>query len=121
MLILDLNYAIGPRRHTPFFRARNRVIEAAYSMKGAHILAAVVNLGGVQFGGSSNQVGVYNGQNMQNGWDSNSPNMSVFGAAMGQLCLQGAWLAPFYAFTPGSQTIFDNDLKDNASPLLQGP
>ena len=29
-------------------------------------MASVVNLGGVQFGGSSNQVGVYNRKNMQN-------------------------------------------------------
>lgn len=84
-------------------------------------MAAVVNLGGVQFGGSSNQVGVFNGQNMQNGWDANSPNTSVLGTMYGQLSWQGTWFAPLYNFAPGNQPTFDNDLKDNVSPLLQGP
>jgi hypothetical protein len=80
-------------------------------------MAAVVNLGGIQFGGSSNQVGVYNGQNMQNGWDSNSPNASVLGPLMGQWSFQWAGAAPFLNVMPGGQPTFDNDIKNNASPL----
>lgn len=84
-------------------------------------MAAVVNLGGIQFGGSSNQVGVFSGQNMQNGWDANSPNASVFGALMGQWSVQWSGAAPFYNLMPGGQPVIDNDLKNNASPLLEGP
>ncbi len=84
-------------------------------------MAAFVSfVGGVQFGGSSNQVGVWSGQNMQNAWDSNSPNTSAMGTLMGQFSAQfGA--APLYNFQPGGQPVFDNDLKDNVSPQLQGP
>lgn len=83
-------------------------------------MPAFVNLGGIQFGGSSNQVGVYSGQNMQNGWDSNSPNLSLFGTAMGQYCWQGSEIAVLNAIAPGTDNVIDNDVKVNGSPLLQG-
>lgn len=84
-------------------------------------MAAVVNLGAVQFGGSSNQVGVFNGQNMQNAWDSNSPNLSATGTLMGQFSAQWSVAAVVNAFMPVGQPVFDNDLKDNGSPQLEGP
>ncbi len=84
-------------------------------------MAAFVTVGGVQFGGSSNQVGVFNGQNMQNGWDSNASNTSLLGTLMGQFSVGFALVAPFINVQPGGQPIFDNDLKNNASPLVEGP
>ncbi len=84
-------------------------------------MAAIITVGGIQFGGSTNQVGVFNGQNMQNGWDSNSPNTSVLGSLLGQFSLEFVFAAPFYNIQPGGQPVFDNDLKNNASPLAEGP
>ncbi len=84
-------------------------------------MAAFVTVGGVQFGGSTSQVGVYNGQNMQNGWDSNSPNTSSLGTLLGQFSVEYAISAPLYNFQPGGQPIFDNDIKHNISPSMEGP
>lgn len=83
-------------------------------------MAAFVSFGGVMFGGSSNQIGVYSGQIMQNGWDSNSPNLSLYGTAMGQWCWQGAAVAQFNAFTPATDDVIDNDFKVNVAPMLEG-
>ncbi|MCL6547741.1 MAG: hypothetical protein K6T30_02400 [Alicyclobacillus sp.] len=84
-------------------------------------MAAIVNLGAVQFGGSSNGVGVFNGQNMQNAWDANSPNISVAGTMYGQAELAwNVWLV-MNNWMPVGQPVLDNDIKDNASPQLEGP
>jgi hypothetical protein len=84
-------------------------------------MAAVVNLGGVQFGGSSNGVGVYNGQNMQNAWDTNSPNTSNLGTIMGQFSLQVNFVALMNNNMPIGQPILDNDFKTNGTPMVEGP
>ncbi|MCL6445427.1 MAG: hypothetical protein K6T83_18540 [Alicyclobacillus sp.] len=84
-------------------------------------MAAFVNVGAIQFGGSSNGVGVFNGQNMQNAWDANSPNTSNFGTIMGQLDLQYAALAIFNNGMALGQPVFDNDIKENAAPQVEGP
>ncbi len=84
-------------------------------------MAAVVNIGGLQFGGSSNQVGVYNGQNMQNAWDSNSPSTSATGTlnGMGSTKIVGA--AVLYNYALAGQALIDSDIKNNASPAAEGP
>ena len=83
-------------------------------------MAAFVGTGPIMFGGSSNGVGVFNGQNMQNAWDANSPNTSVNGTMMGQLDVQNAMWAILNNVTGVLQPIFDNDIKDNA-PQVEGP
>lgn len=106
---------------------RTRPASGAYLEETAQLqtegigLAAFVNVGGIIFGGSSNQVGSYSGQNMQNGWDSNSPNLSLMGTQMGQMSVQWTAFSQLNSGMVVGQPVFDNDLKDNASPLLQGP
>lgn len=84
-------------------------------------MAAIVNIGGFQFGGSSNGVGVYSGQNMQNAWDANSPNTSNFGTQMGQMDVMISAWAMLNDWMFIGQPVFDNDIKNNADPMLQGP
>ena len=84
-------------------------------------MAAIVNKGFIQFGGSSNQVGVFSGQNMQNGWDSHSPNLSVLGTMLGPFSVQAAAFAQLNNSMLVGQPILSQELKDNASPLFQGP
>ncbi len=84
-------------------------------------MAAFVTVGCVQFGGSTNQVGVFNGQMNQNGWDANSPNTSAMGVHLGQFSIEFAGFAPLINIQPGGQPVFDNDLKNNLSPNLEGP
>jgi hypothetical protein len=84
-------------------------------------MGAIVNVGGIAFGGSSNQVGVFSGQNMQSGWDSNSPNLSTLGTLMGSGSLQYVYIAGSNNWMLIGQPTNDNDLKNNASPLIEGP
>lgn len=84
-------------------------------------MAAFVNVGGIVYGGSSNQVGTYNGQNMQNGWDANSPNLSLFGTMMGPMDVQWSGFSQFNNGMLVGQPTLDSDIKNNASPLAEGP
>lgn len=84
-------------------------------------MSAIVNLGGIQFGGSTNQIGVYNGQNMQNAWDSNSPSMSVGGPLEGMCSTKIIGTAVLYNYSIAGQALFDSDIKNNASPVAEGP
>jgi len=84
-------------------------------------VAAFVNVGAVQFGGSSNQVSVFNGQNMQNAWDSHSPNVSTTGTAMGQLDMQNTGVAFLNNIMGIGQPIVDPDFKNNGAPMVVGP
>lgn len=84
-------------------------------------MAAIVNVGGVQFGGSSNQVGLFNGQNMQNAWNANSGNISNYGTAMGQMSVQYAWVAVMNNWMPVAEPVIDSDFKNNGTPMLEGP
>lgn len=84
-------------------------------------MAAIVNLGGVNFGGSSNQVGVFNGQNMQNAWDANASNISSMGTLMGQFSVQYAWVTNVNTWMVSGQPILDNDIKNNGTPMIEGP
>lgn len=84
-------------------------------------MAAIVNIGGFQFGGSSNGVGVYSGQNMQNAWDTNSPNTSNFGTQMGQMDVQYSGVAILNDWMFVGQPVFDNDIKSNGAPMIEGP
>ncbi|MDQ0189656.1 hypothetical protein JI721_09235 [Alicyclobacillus cycloheptanicus] len=84
-------------------------------------MAAIVNIGGFQFGGSSNGVGVFSGQNMQNAWDANSPNTSNYGTQMGQMSAQYAVWAVLNDWMWIGQPVLDNDIKNNGAPMLEGP
>lgn len=84
-------------------------------------MAGFVNIGGIVYGGSANQVGTFNGQNMMPGWDSHAPNISNLGTLMGQLSLQGTSVAVLNNGMTIGQPIVDQDVKDNASPLAEGP
>ncbi|MCL6517681.1 hypothetical protein [Alicyclobacillus sp.] len=85
-------------------------------------MAAFINLGAVVFGGAnSNQVLVASGQNIQNAWDSHSPNLSNLGTVMGSGSLQWVGSAWFNNWMPVGQPITDPDLKNNGNGLLQGP
>ncbi|WP_026962333.1 hypothetical protein [Alicyclobacillus herbarius] len=84
-------------------------------------MAAIVNLGGIVFGGSSNQVGVFSGQNMQNGWDANSPNLSLLGTNYGQFAFEYTMFGALNTWMAVGQPTLDNDLKNNATPMLEGP
>ena len=83
-------------------------------------MAAFVTVGAIAFGGVSNDVGVFTGQNMQNGWDSHSPNLSVMGVMMGNMDIEWAGLAQLNNAMPIGQPIVDSDIKNNA-PMVQGP
>ncbi len=84
-------------------------------------MPAVVNVGGVQFGESAHQVGVYNSQNTQSAWNSNFPEISVLVPLEGIHSFEVAGTAIFYNHMPGGQTLFDSDIKNNASPVWEGP
>ncbi|MDQ0189658.1 hypothetical protein JI721_09245 [Alicyclobacillus cycloheptanicus] len=79
-----------------------------------------VQLGAIQSGGWSDNVGIFTGQNIQNSWDSHSTGVN---AANGQF---GDWNRSFilaaYNATKGmyGQPIFDRDLKGNQSHLHIG-
>jgi len=84
-------------------------------------MAAIVNLGGVSFGGATNQVGVFNGQNMQNAWDSNAGNISVTGTLMGQFSAQYSVISNMNNWMGLGEPIIDNDIKNNGTPMIVGP
>lgn len=82
-------------------------------------MAAICNTGGVIFGGSSNQVGVFDGQNMQNGWDSHSPNLSVLGTVMGQFDYQVVPITQLNNAMGVGQPIIVQNVKNNGSPVVE--
>ena len=84
-------------------------------------MPAFVTIGPLQIGSASNQVGLFSGQNMQNAWDSHSPNVSTMGVMMGQSCTQWTGFAPFYNWMLMGQPLLDSDVKVNYAPLIQGP
>jgi hypothetical protein len=80
-------------------------------------MAGFVTVVSVEFGGSSNGVGVYNGQNMQNAWDVNSPNVSGGGTTMGQYTIKNEAFIILNNTTGVSQPVVDSDLKGNAPQI----
>lgn len=79
-------------------------------------MSALVQIGHVQIGGASNQVGVFDGQNMQIAWDSHSPGVSALGIMMGRYNATSCMHASVLIQTAVGQPIVDNDIKLNASP-----
>lgn len=84
-------------------------------------MASVVNLGAIQLGSATNNIGFFNGQNIQNAWDSHSPNLSNMGTLMGSFSVEFTCVALFSNIMPIGQPIIDSDIKNNASPSIEGP
>lgn len=83
-------------------------------------MSAIVNVGPIVIGGASNGVGVFNGQNMQNDWDSHAPNISTLGPMMGNSSAQWSMYAALWINTAVGQPTFDQDFKANNSPMWIG-
>lgn len=83
-------------------------------------MPAFVSIAGIVFGGASNQVGAFNGQNIQNAWDSHAPNISAAGSSLGQYTVKHVANAILYNNMLIGQPTMDADWKDNGSPQWQG-
>ena len=83
-------------------------------------MAAIVNLGFIQVGSVSNDVGVFSGQNIQSGWDSHSPNVSNLGTLMGALSAEFTFVSVMNTWTAIGQPVVDADIKSNG-PMVEGP
>ncbi|MDQ0189657.1 hypothetical protein JI721_09240 [Alicyclobacillus cycloheptanicus] len=84
-------------------------------------MPAVVSIGFIHVGGTSNCAGIFSGQNMQNDWDANSPAMSVLGTTLGNGNLKSAYLAQLRNEALLGQPTYDQDIKCNGSPTWIGP
>lgn len=83
-------------------------------------MAAMVSIGTIAIGGSSNCTGIFSGQNMQNNWDSHAPNISSLGTMMGTWNYTNVYLARLDNQSVFNQPIYDQDSKTNASPMWMG-
>jgi hypothetical protein len=84
-------------------------------------MSATVQIGRILIGGAANCVGVFNGQNMQNDWDSHAPNLSAFAGIHGDHCMALFQHCTLYNSTAIGQPTFDADTKMNQSPMYIGP
>ncbi|MCL6547740.1 MAG: hypothetical protein K6T30_02395 [Alicyclobacillus sp.] len=84
-------------------------------------MSAIVEIGSIWVGGASNCAGLFNGQNMQNNWDSHAPNISAAGVMMGGGSAYVSWLTGLWVRSVIGQPLADQDWKLNGSPLLVGP
>jgi len=84
-------------------------------------MSAMVSIGWVNVGAATNGTGVFNGQNMQNDWDSHAPSISSSGD------IAGNWGRYFSVYTilwninEIGQPIVDSDTKMNNNRILIGP
>jgi hypothetical protein len=74
-----------------------------------------VNLQAIEVGSLSNNVGVFSGQNIQNSWDSHTPNMVSFGVVMGDYCSANCKFAGLWSRSYSGQAMYDSDVKGNSS------
>jgi hypothetical protein len=74
-----------------------------------------VNLQTIQTGSMSDNVGIFSGQNIQNSWDSHTPNMISFGMVMGDYCIANCKFAGLWSRSFSGQATYDNDIKGNES------
>jgi hypothetical protein len=84
-------------------------------------MPANVQIGYIVIGSAANAVGVFNGQNMQNDWDSHSPSTATIGMTMGNHSLVVSQFAYMWNMNKVGQPLFDQDTKANGSPMLIGP
>ncbi|MCL6547739.1 MAG: hypothetical protein K6T30_02390 [Alicyclobacillus sp.] len=79
-----------------------------------------VQLGAIQSGGWSDNVGVFSGQNIQNSWDSHTPSASSWGALLGDANTAACLVCWMYDVSLLGQPTFDGDVKGNQSALVIG-
>lgn len=84
-------------------------------------MAALVSIGTISIAGSSNCTGIFNGQNMQNNWDSHAPAMTALGGMMGNWDVKTAYVCRLESQSLLGQPTYDQDIKANASPMWMGP
>lgn len=84
-------------------------------------MGAVVNVGSIFIGSTANATGIFNGQNMQNDWDSHSSNMSTLGTMSGNRSIQASLYTVLWSTAVIGQPVLDQDIKANGSPLIIGP
>jgi hypothetical protein len=83
-------------------------------------MSANVQIGRILIGGASHCVGVFNGQNMQNDWDSHSPTISSFAGIYGNHSLALFQQCSMYNAAVIGQPTLDQDTKTNQSPMYIG-
>ncbi|MBX5437291.1 MAG: hypothetical protein IRZ33_08740 [Alicyclobacillaceae bacterium] len=84
-------------------------------------MSAFVEIGQIWIGGASNGAGLFNGQNMQNDWDSHAPHISAGGVLMGGACVFQSWLTGLWMWTLVGQPLVDQDWKMNGAQMWIGP
>jgi hypothetical protein len=84
-------------------------------------MSANVSIGFIQIGSAANAVGVFNGQNMQNNWDSHTPTLATIGGAFGNHDYMACQYATLSNRSELGQATFDNDTKLNGAKLWIGP
>lgn len=79
-----------------------------------------LQLGSIQSGGWSDNVGIFSGQNIQNAWDAHSASTNSVGGQFGDLNLTTCFYSLLSMKTVYSQPTYDNDFKGNNSPMSMG-
>ncbi|MBX5437292.1 MAG: hypothetical protein IRZ33_08745 [Alicyclobacillaceae bacterium] len=74
-----------------------------------------IQLGRIQSGGWSDNVGVFSGQNIQNSWDSHTPSASAYCTLMGDANSASCTVCWMWDASIFSQPTFDSDVKGNLS------
>lgn len=81
-------------------------------------MAAFIDIGPIKVGGTANSTGIFNGQNIEDNWDSHAPTITVFGGPYGNHTTQYAILVRASVNAVLGQPIFDDDIKANDSPVV---
>jgi len=84
-------------------------------------MAAQIQIGNIRIGAAANCVGLFNGQNMQDNWDSHAPNISASGGITGDGGYMTTYSTTLWNKMLVGQPLLDADYKSNASPLWIGP
>lgn len=79
-----------------------------------------VQLGAIQSGGWSDNVGIFTGQNIQNSWDSHTTDASACSGIFGDWGRSSCMYAYLTNRSVYGQPIFDADIKGNHSTLTIG-
>lgn len=81
-------------------------------------MATAVRIGSIQVSTVTNNAGFFNGQNMQNNWDSHAPTIGSRGGVFGNRNLAITGQSLFTNQNVAGQPLLDQDLKANGSPTI---
>ncbi|MCL6445426.1 MAG: hypothetical protein K6T83_18535 [Alicyclobacillus sp.] len=83
-------------------------------------MTATIRISIIRTGGVSNHAGIFNGQNLQSGWDSHDPTISSLSGQYGSYSSKTCGLSGMQVRSWLAQSVGDEDFKLNECSSISG-